>query len=66
MIVAKTSKRFCKLKLPANLSQLHLVFHVLQLKPFIENRLAGRRQPPPPHVKIKDILEWEVENLVES
>jgi hypothetical protein len=59
-----------RLELPRALSQMHDVFHVDLLEPFIENTIEGRIVPPPPTVSVTDESgvhdEFEVEEVLDS
>ncbi len=65
-ILSKTSQGSCRLGLPPEMSRLHPVFHVSQLKPYKETSLSQRRQPPPGPVYVDDEAKYEVEEVVDS
>jgi hypothetical protein len=65
-ILAAVGTRAFRLELPAQMSNLHPVFNVSLLEPYIENTIDGRVIPPPPPVEIEGELEYEVEAILDS
>ena len=54
-----------KLQLPHSM-KIHPVFHVSLLDRYVESDIPGRTQPPPPPVIIKNQVEYEVEDILNS
>jgi hypothetical protein len=54
------------LELPHKLRQVHPVFHVSMLEPFLDNLIPNRTLSPPPPVEIDNKLEYKVTAIVDS
>jgi hypothetical protein len=54
-----------KLDLPLRM-KIHPVFHASLLDPHHANTISGRIQPSPPAVTVKDALEYEVKEVLDS
>jgi transposase InsO family protein len=69
-ILERVNELSFKLELPQALSQMHDVFHVDLLEPYIANSIEGRIVPPPPPVSVIDESgehdEYEVEEVLDS
>jgi hypothetical protein len=69
-ILEQVNELSFKLELPRALSQIHDVFHVDLLEPFVANRIQGRIVPPPPPESVIDESgvhdEFEVEEVLDS
>jgi hypothetical protein len=55
-----------RLELPAQMGQIHPVFHASLLEPHHENPWEGRIQTPPPPQEVEGELEYEVEAILDS
>ena len=51
-----------KLDLPHSM-KLHPVFHVSLLEPYVDNKIPGRSQSPPPPMEINGENEWIVKEV---
>jgi hypothetical protein len=52
--------------LPHELHQVHPVFHVSMLEPFLDNLIPNWTLSPPPPVEIDNKLEYKVTTIVDS
>ena len=70
-IVGQVNKLAFRLKLPSSMSQMHDVFHVSLLEPYIANAIPDRHVPPPPPMLMTSVdgssaEEYEIEEIVAS
>lgn len=54
-----------RLNIPKTM-KIHPVFHVVLLEPYKQSDIPGRTRPPPPPIKIKGEIEYEVEEILNS
>ena len=64
-IIEKIGTQAYRLQLPPSM-KIHPVFHISLLDRYTENDIPGRIQPPPPPVIIKNQIEYEVEDILDS
>ena len=64
-IIEKIGTQVYRLQLPSSM-KIHPVFHVSLLDQYTENDIPGHIQPPPPPVIIKNQIEYEVEDILDS
>jgi hypothetical protein len=64
-IIERIGTQAYRLELPMSM-KIHPVFHVSLLDRYIESDIPSRVQPPPPSVIIKDQVEHEVEDVLDS
>ena len=64
-IIERIGTQAYKLQLSPSM-KIHPVFHVSLLERFIESDIPGRIQPTPPPVIIKNQVEYEVEDILDS
>ena len=64
-IIERIGTQSYKLQLPPSM-KIHPVFHISLLERFIESDIPGRIQPPSPPVIIKNQIEYEVEDILDS
>jgi len=55
-----------RLQLPASMSRVHPVFHVVKLLPVPSDPFHRRTQPPPPPVVVGDETHYEVDKILDS
>src|ERR1700722_19489428 len=65
-VIEKISSHAYRLRLPNSMKALHPVFSINLLKPFQENTIPNRRQPPPPPVEVEGEEEYEVSTVLDS
>src|SRR5438128_6359083 len=65
-IIQKISPLNYKLRLPREMSRIHPVFHVNELRTHKESRIEGRKQPEPGPVEIEGQPEYEVDRILDS
>jgi len=63
-IIKKISPVSYKIKLPNDI-RIHPVIHVSELEPYYEDKF-GRKQKPPPPIKINEEEEYEVEEILDK
>jgi hypothetical protein len=67
LIAAKVGSHSYRLKLPVTMSRLHPVFHVVKLRPTVDDTIPGRRPKPPPLPEIREDGEhYEVKQILDS
>ena len=64
-IIERIDTQAYKLQFPSSM-KIHLVFHISLLEQFIESDIPGRIQPSSPSVIIKNQIEYEVEDILDS
>jgi hypothetical protein len=64
-IIEKINPVAYRLELPHTM-QIHPVFHVSLLEPYVENTIPGRTVPPPPTTIVDGQEEFEVEEILDS
>ena len=64
-ISEKISSHVYRLELPSTM-QIHDVFHVQLLEPFMDNTIENRIQSPPPPIEVEGQEEHKVEAIIDS
>jgi len=65
-ILQAVNSRAFKLKLPAEMSRTHPVFHVSLLEPYQVDTIPDRFVPEPPPIIVDGQVEYEVESISDS
>ena len=60
------SKNAYQLKLPRRYNNVHPVFNVSKLLPYIEPQIPGQKSTPPPPIEVEGEVEYEVEEILDS
>ena len=64
-IIERINEVAYRLELPSSM-KIHNVFHVSLLEPYNINPFPGRLVPAPPPVEVDNVLEYEVEEIMDS
>jgi hypothetical protein len=65
-VIAKPSSVSYTIRLPADLRQIHPVFHVSQLEPHTPNPFPDREEPPPDPVTVDGEEHYEIKEIADS